>query len=160
MRFHRYIPTLFVVATLAACDTKSPDPNVTVTQVVPTSHSQPRTRCFLSVTPSTEGEKRVDTVLVQVTVADDRVFGRMDWIPGERDRMLGVLDGTVKNDTITAVYSYEYQGMSYNEQRLLHFGKDYITMLTGEMIEQDGMMVLKDPTKAVESTKVPEVHCP
>jgi hypothetical protein len=115
-------------------------------------------RCFLSVTTSGDGSI-TDSMSVMLTIQGDQVTGRMDWLPGAKDQMRGTLEGTVKNDTITARYSYTAEGANNVEERMFHLGAGYVAVLSGDMMERDGTWVLKDPAKAVEGMKVPEVEC-
>jgi hypothetical protein len=141
---------------LMACGAPAPPP---ATPAAPTSVPGPVQRCFLSVTTSGDGSI-TDSMSVQLTFIGDSVRGRLDWLPGAKDRMRGTLEGIRANDTIRAIYTYTAEGTKMREQRLLYLGKGYVAVLTGELEERDGLWVVADPASAKEGMQVPEVACP
>lgn len=57
----------------------------------------------------TDGNKNQDSTRVEFTVVGEKVQGLMDWFPYEKDARSGVIEGTLKNDTIKAVWSYDQE---------------------------------------------------
>lgn len=161
MRNTNFVPFLLLSALCPSCgETPAPEttaaPMFSIEQPVPPTVRQ---RCFLSVTTSDDGSI-TDSMVVALTFRGDQVTGRMDWLPGAKDKMMGTLEGKLKNDTISARYRYTAEGVSNVEERMLHLGADYVAVLTGDMVERDGGgWVLKDLSKAVEGLRVPEVPC-
>jgi len=47
-----------------------------------------------------------DSTLVEFTLIDNYVQGLMDWYPYEKDGRSGIIEGTLKNDTLHAVWSF------------------------------------------------------
>lgn len=141
-----------------ACST--PDVPHEVTNVTPIAPSAPteQKRCFLSVTTSSDGSI-TDSLSIQLMITGAHVTGRMDWLPGMKDRMRGTLDGTLTNDTLVAMYAYTAEGNMVTEERVIHLGTNYAAVLTGELVERSGIWQLKDRAKAIEGMKVPEVPC-
>jgi len=60
--------------------------------------------CFLN----TEGK---DSTSIELVVRGDKVSGQMNWLPYQKDSRKGNLAGTIKNDTIHAVWSFMQEGM-------------------------------------------------
>ena len=83
----------------------------------------------------------------------------MDWLPGMKDKMRGTLNGTLENGLISALYTYSSEGVRQSEERMFKLRDDQITVMSGEMEERDGTMVMKDPANAVDGIQVPEVDC-
>ncbi|PJJ83728.1 hypothetical protein [Mucilaginibacter auburnensis] len=63
--------------------------------------------CFVR----TEGAKDQDTTSVELVVKDDKVTGQMYWHPFEKDSRKGDLSGTLKGDTVNAVWTFMQEGM-------------------------------------------------
>lgn len=51
-----------------------------------------------------------DSTRVEFTVVNNYVQGLMDWYPYEKDGRSGIIEGTLKNDTLHAVWSYAQEG--------------------------------------------------
>ncbi len=116
------------------------------------------THCFRSVTTAGDGAYS-DTMSIVLNVSNNTITGRMDWLPGMKDKMRGTLKGTIADERITALYTYSAEGVEFIEERLFQLHENGITILGGELEERDGMWVLKDPANAVEGMTVPEVDC-
>jgi hypothetical protein len=63
--------------------------------------------CFLG----TGGSKNQDSTKVHLLIKDSTVTGDMNWMPYEKDRRLGKLQGVKKGDEITAVWTFMQEGM-------------------------------------------------
>ncbi len=63
--------------------------------------------CFLR----TEGKSNKDTTSIELVIKDDKVSGQMYWHPFEKDNRKGTLSGTLKADTVNAVWSFMQEGM-------------------------------------------------
>ncbi|RZA03969.1 MAG: hypothetical protein EOP47_00965 [Sphingobacteriaceae bacterium] len=68
----------------------------------------PHALCFLR----TEGTKNRDTTSIELVIKGDTVTGLMNWMPYEKDSRKGKLNGTIKNDTINALWSFMQEGMT------------------------------------------------
>ncbi|MGV9014121.1 MAG: hypothetical protein ACOH13_16130 [Flavobacteriales bacterium] len=131
-----------------------------VTSVPEPSPSTPAStmRCFRSVTTAGDGSYS-DTMSITLRINNTDVEGRMDWLPGMKDRMRGTLKGTLEAGRITALYTYSAEGVQQTEQRVFKLGADNITVMSGEMEDRDGTLVMKDVANAVDGIRVPEVEC-
>lgn len=63
--------------------------------------------CFLR----TDGTKSQDTTSIELVVKDNKVTGQMYWHPFEKDSRKGALSGTIKGDTVNAVWTFMQEGM-------------------------------------------------
>ncbi|GAA4094689.1 hypothetical protein GCM10022392_16890 [Mucilaginibacter panaciglaebae] len=100
-----------IVLCLAACSSpqKKADNTDTVTRpdtakqdTLKAKNSKPlviSSYCFLH-------RQGKDSTRVEFTVVNNYVQGLMDWFPYEKDGRSGVIEGTLKNDTLHAVWSY------------------------------------------------------
>lgn len=64
--------------------------------------------CFLR----TEGKNNQDTTSIELVIKDNQVTGLMNWMPYQKDSRKGKLQGTIKNDTIQAVWSFMQEGIT------------------------------------------------
>lgn len=63
--------------------------------------------CFLR----TEGTSHQDSTTIELVIKDNKLTGEMNWQPYQKDSRKGTLDGTVKGDTINAVWTFMQEGM-------------------------------------------------
>lgn len=64
-------------------------------------------RCFLL----TEGKNNQDTTTVELAIKKGKVTGQMIWLPYQKDKRKGTLEGVIKDDSIHAVWSFMQEGM-------------------------------------------------
>lgn len=64
-------------------------------------------RCFLL----TEGNDNKDTTTIELAIKNGKVTGQMIWLPYEKDKRKGTLEGVIKDDSIAAVWSFMQEGM-------------------------------------------------
>jgi hypothetical protein len=63
--------------------------------------------CFLR----TEGKTNQDSTSIELVIENNKVTGRMNWMPYQKDSRKGTIEGTIKGDTINAVWSFMQEGM-------------------------------------------------
>ncbi|HEY0975891.1 MAG TPA: hypothetical protein VGE21_00360 [Flavobacteriales bacterium] len=143
-----------LAAILFAC--QGPAPPSAPGTAAPTEPT--RERCFLSVTRSADGSI-ADSLRMRLSFRGDRAEGTYEWLPQEKDRMVGTLQGSLRNDTLTAVYTYQAEGVRSREQRLFLLKAGEAVVLSGEMVEREGLWVLRDPARAMPGMTLPEVPC-
>jgi len=100
----KYLPLVLIVLGLAACSSpqKNNGNNDTVAKIDTAGKdtvSKISTYTFLH----TEGR---DSTRVEFALINDHVQGLMDWFPYEKDSRSGVIEGTLKNDTLHAIWSF------------------------------------------------------
>jgi hypothetical protein len=102
MKINSLIITTIIATALAACTSpEGKDSSAGDTEGEATS------MCFLR----TEGKSNKDTTSIELVIKDDKVTGQMYWHPFEKDSRKGALNGTLKGDTVYAVWSFMQEGM-------------------------------------------------
>lgn len=97
--------------------------------------------CFLNVTGK-------DSLVVRLNIDDHHVVtGVINWLPFEKDKMTGTLDGTLQDSIITAMYTYSAEGITEKEARTLKITADSIAIKVGDPDRDDWM-------------SAPKVNCP
>lgn len=66
-----------------------------------------RSLCFLGLA----GKTSQDSTSIELVIKDKKVTGMMNWLPYQKDSRKGLLEGTVKGDTIQAVWTFTQEGM-------------------------------------------------
>ncbi|MBT1685699.1 hypothetical protein [Dawidia soli] len=126
------------VLLLAACGRIAEKRNA-VTDAIESAQAQEF--CFQDITGN-------DSLLVQLTIVGNDVTGTLRWLPAEKDKMVGTLNGILQNDTITAVYSYQAEGVNAREEKIFRLTTDSLFLAHGELVDQNGTWVLKDKRTA------------
>lgn len=71
-------------------------------------HSADQHYCFLNLSG---GGKTKDSSYVSLTINGEKVSGNHHWLPFEKDRRAGTIDGLKKGDTIDVVWRFVQEGM-------------------------------------------------
>ena len=111
MRINNLIIPVVIAFALAACTSEEKesigDTVVNGDTVAKAIEVEATSMCFLR----TEGKSDQDTTSIELVIKDDKVSGQMYWHPFEKDSRKGALNGTVKGDTVDAVWSFMQEGM-------------------------------------------------
>lgn len=122
-----------LILLLAACSNGSDDSNAATDSTASNtgleaattvSENTPDTMCFLR----TDGLKNQDTERVQLIIVAGKVTGTMQYLPSEKDRRVGQVNGTKDGDDIKLVWSYMQEGMDNTS--------DVIFKLDGDKLKQ------------------------
>lgn len=105
------IPAVIAIA-LAACTSPEGKQSMSDTVVNADTLAKPTeveatSMCFLR----TDGKNNKDTTSIELVVKDNNVTGQMNWHPFEKDSRKGALNGTLKGDTVYAVWTFMQEGM-------------------------------------------------
>ncbi len=153
-----------VALLLAACGT--PSEPISAGNNAGPAPAVMETHCYLQVT---QGEPviihtdtlpgPVDSLYIRMDILGDLVNGAYNWIPGEKDRMTGTFRGNREGDRITALYTYQAEGLTGRQEVIFLLGKDSLRIASGERIGNDSLQVFRDKTAVTFSAPVPEVLC-
>ncbi|WP_461488166.1 hypothetical protein [Pontibacter sp. HJ8] len=156
-----------LAALLAACSPDKPEQTHQTRSAAANATTPLRELCFLQVTqgvPVISGMDTIpgisDSLLINLTIKGTAVTGILHWLPAEKDKMTGTLQGSLQDSIITAIYTYQAEGVTAKEERIFKLEPDTLRMKAGELEEKDGVWRLKHPEKAPYSTAVPKVLCP
>lgn len=109
-------------------------------------------RCYRKVTGR-------DSLVVKLSVVGNTATGELNWLPFEKDRMTGTFVGTVQDSILTALYTYEAEGVTATEEKIVRLLAHEISLKTGELVLQDSIWKLKDGETAAFTEIIPEVNC-
>jgi hypothetical protein len=111
MRINSLVIPMVIAVTMAAC-TSSSENKESIDDTVINGDTlatlvEATSMCFLR----TEGKASKDTTSIELVIKDNKVSGQMYWHPFEKDSRKGTLNGTLKGDTVNAVWSFMQEGM-------------------------------------------------
>lgn len=92
------------------------------------SAAEPVTLYFEKVEP-----KALTTLSLHIE--DGKVYGNQHWIPKDMDGAHGTVEGTIKDDTIRAIYSYTIEGSEQSEEQIYKLQGNKLLVGEGEMKE-------------------------
>nr|WP_294792771.1 hypothetical protein [uncultured Mucilaginibacter sp.] len=112
MRIKSLIIPSVIAITLAACTSREDKQSIGDTVVNADTLAKPTeveatSMCFLR----TEGKDNKDTTSIELVIKDNNVTGQMYWHPFEKDSRKGALNGTLKGDTVYAIWTFMQEGM-------------------------------------------------
>ncbi len=100
-----------------------------------------------------------DSLYIRMDLVGDLANGVYNWLPGEKDHMTGTFQGSREGNVITALYTYNAEGMTGKTEVIFRMQQGGLQVATGEMTG-DSIQVFKDKSKVTYSTLIPEVPCP
>lgn len=104
---------------IAACN------NPTTEFILPTisnADTTVRSGCFLHALNK-------DSTFLELTLQNGKAIGKFYWLPDQKDRANGVLEGSYAGDTVRVNYTYMIEGMLQEEEKVFVWGKDSVSVL-------------------------------
>lgn len=146
----------FVIASVSlligACQSSGTTESQSAASAQADTTAKSETLCFLMA----EGK---DTSTVKLEINGTEVSGEMNWIPWEKDGARGTLKGTKEGDIIKATWSYMIEGSNQAEAIEMKLEGDKLMRKVGELIDKDGVSVMKDPANAPYQETFMKVNC-
>lgn len=137
---------------LAACNPPKP-PAPKPEPVAPVAKIEESTTCYQFIS------KEKDQYDCQLHIKGNDVTGDYVWAPEEGHGASGSFKGTIKDDTITADWTFEIEGSTQLEEVVFKRREDQLVALKGELVEKGDKLVLKDPAKAKEDPIMTKIDC-
>ncbi len=108
MKINSLITTAIISISLAACSSgdQGEGGNGDTVAVATPAEVESRSLCYIR----TEGAGNRDTTSIELVIKENDVTGQMYWHPFEKDSRKGTLSGTLKDDTVHAVWSFMQEG--------------------------------------------------
>ncbi|RYU92666.1 hypothetical protein [Emticicia agri] len=101
-----------------------------------------------------------DLTTVSLTIEGNKVTGKMEWLPWEKDQARGTLMGEKKGNEIIADYEYMIEGSNQLEEKIFVLEGDKLLVKSGELEDKNGKLILKDRNKATIGQTLVKVACP
>ena len=112
-----------------------------------------REYCFQKI----EGNNGKDTTRVSIIIDGQKVYGKMDYIPFEKDARRGNLSGTIVNNKISAVWTFMQEGRGDTLNLLMELKDDFLVQKP--LIFDDRTGREQTNQLADYSIKMPSVAC-
>jgi hypothetical protein len=134
---------------MAACNTTSTE---SFPATITNADTSKRTGCFLHALNK-------DSTFLELTLQNGKAIGKFYWLPDQKDRANGVLDGTYSGDTIRANYTYMIEGSKQEEEKIFVWGKDSVSVLFAPLDVNGTKMTLQKDKPLQVAIRMSKVDC-
>lgn len=134
---------------MVACSEK---PAATDTSLTVTVDSTPSGGCFLHALNK-------DSTFLQLSFENGKASGKFFWLPDQKDRANGVLEGTYQGDTIRVKYTYMIEGMVQEEDKIMVLERDSISVLYAPLEVKDNKFTIKDEKELKVAIRMGRADC-
>lgn len=146
---------LIMVIVLSGCCLMSctEQPNIsTETAVTASVDTTERDGCFLHALNK-------DSTFLQLTLQQGKATGKFFWLPDQKDRANGMLEGTYQGDTIRVKYTYMIEGMIQEEDKIMVWQRDSISVLYGPLEAVGNKFRIKDEKNLQVAIRMGRTDC-
>lgn len=130
----------------------SEKPAATDTSLTVTFESTPSGGCFLHALNK-------DSTFLQLSFENGKASGKFFWLPDQKDRANGVLEGTYQGDTIRVKYTYMIEWMMQEEDKILVLERDSISVLYAPLEIKDNKFTIKDEKELKVAIRMGRADC-
>ena len=162
----RFAPFVALLLLLAACGQAGQRTKGEGEKSGPADEPVNETHCYLQVTHGAPVVRDtglapgpVDTLYIRLDILGELVNGVYNWLPAEKDVMKGTFTGTMENGVVTALYTYRAEGKIAKQEILFKLTDRGLLVGTGDLVQDQGVWLFKDKSKAEYGAAVPEVDC-
>lgn len=117
-----------------------------------TVDSTPAGGCFLHALNK-------DSTFLQLSFENGKATGKFFWLPDQKDRANGVLEGTYQGDTIRVKYTYMIEGMVQEEDKIMVLERDSISVLYAPLEVNDNKLTIKDEKELKVAIRMGRADC-
>lgn len=102
-----------------------------------------------------------DGSVISVTVAeaDGKVKGRLSYMFAQKDSGAGDYEGVKEGDHYRVVWNYTIEGSNQKEEVVFKIEGDKWTRKNGELVEKNGVLVIKDEANTPYDETLKQVNC-
>lgn len=123
-----------------------------VAQPAPAADTLIRSGCFLHALNK-------DSTFLQISLQNGKATGKFYWLPDQKDRANGVLDGTYSGDTIRVNYHYMIEGSYQDEEKVFVWERDSISVLYGPLVVSGTKMTLQKDKPLQVAIRMGKADC-
>lgn len=147
---------------LAACDSSAPPPatqdkaapqaNVAASAPAELDAAAPPSQCY--------AQRQGDGItVIQLQQEGNSIFGYYAWEPQDRDGSHGILNGEIADGLIKASHTYMIEGNVQTAETYFRQEGGKLLQGEGELQEENGMLVFKDPASIRYTKALEKVDC-
>lgn len=100
-----------------------------------------------------------DSTFLQLSFENGKATGKFFWLPDQKDRANGVLEGTYQGDTIRVKYTYMIEGMIQEEDKIMVLERDSISVLYAPLEVKDNKFTIKDEKELKVAIRMGRADC-
>ncbi len=99
------------------------------------------------------------TIQVRLEESAERVIGELAYLYPEQHSGSGTFEGVREGDHYRVVWTYTIEGHEQKEEIVFTTDGNSWTRKNGEIVEKNGVMVLKDEANAPYDESIPRIDC-
>lgn len=111
-----------------------------------------RSGCFLHTSNK-------DSTFLQISLQNGNASGKFYWLPDQKDRANGVLEGSYTGDTIRVNYHYMIEGTIQDEEKVFVWERDSISVLYGTILVSGTKISLQKDKPLQVAIRMGKVDC-
>lgn len=100
-----------------------------------------------------------DSTFLELNLANGQATGKLFWLPDQKDRANGILEGTYQGDTIRVKYTYMIEGNMQEEDKILVLERDSVSVLYGPLDVQGNKFTIKDESNLRVAIRMGRAEC-
>jgi hypothetical protein len=100
-----------------------------------------------------------DSTFLELTLQNGKAAGKFYWLPDQKDRANGVLEGTYTGDTVRVNYTYMIEGSMQEEEKVFVWGKDSVSVLFALLDVNGTKMTLQKDKPLQVAIRMSKVDC-
>jgi len=100
-----------------------------------------------------------DSTFLELTLQNGKATGKFYWLPDQKDRANGILEGSYVGDTVRVNYTYMIEGMLQEEEKVFVFGKDTVSVLFAPLDVSGTKMTLQKDKPLQVAIRMSKVDC-
>lgn len=162
----RLTSLIAAITLLSACgQPEKPNSRYTI-DANATGEPEMESHCYLEVshrTPVIEGldtlPATTDSLYIRLDILGELVNGVYNWLPEQKDHMTGAFQGSIDDDLVTAVFTYNSEGVTAKQEVLFKVEDGQLRTATGAMETSEGVTLFKDKSQVTFGEAIPEVNC-
>jgi len=127
-------------------------PSTEAANATPAADTLSRSGCFLHALNK-------DSTFLQISLQNGKATGKFYWLPDQKDRANGVLEGTYAGDTIRVNYHYMIEGSIQDEEKVFVWERDSISVLYGPLVVSGAKITLQKDKPLQVAIRMGKADC-
>jgi len=100
-----------------------------------------------------------DSTFLELTLQNGKAAGKFYWLPDQKDRANGILEGSYVGDTVRVNYTYMIEGSMQEEEKVFVWGKDSLSVLFAPLDVNGTKMTLQKDKPLQVAIRMSKVDC-
>jgi hypothetical protein len=137
------------IVIMAACNNPTTEVNL---PTISNADTSVRAGCYLHTLNK-------DSTFLELSLHNGKATGKFYWLPDQKDRANGVLEGSYAGDTVRVNYTYMIEGMLQEEEKVFVWGRDSVSVLFAPLDVNGNKMTLQKDKPLQVAIRMSKVDC-